>query len=224
MFFGSTAARIPGAPGGRATWLPPTRSSTPPPLTPARGRHAHRGTPARGRRGGRPRPVGPDDVPSLDTLVGAPEGPPRGRRPSEGARAGPPRAAAGAGGFRARLHAPPHDRPVHDPEGPGQRGSAKPVPGAPGPGVPADARGGPKGPPRDPRVQLFVNFTIHSLDEWGAVLPRGAHRGRTRLEGRRAGDDLLASRSARSSCCREAGRRLRDAGRGARHHGRSSRR
>jgi hypothetical protein len=112
----------------------------------------------------------PDDVPSLDTLVGAPEGPPPGvRRPS-------------GGGSRRPLHPPPPEpedsghvytplpmtAPSTIPKG---RASVPPapVPGAPVPEfqptreVPEDRR-------ETPRVQLFVNFTIQLVDEWGAVL------------------------------------------------------
>ena len=105
-------------------------------------------------------PHGPTDAEplSLDTLVGAPPevGSPRPLRaplPDDSA-AGytPPALTAPSTIPKARAGVPP-----------------APVPGAPTPLfepstlLPADRRGA-------PRVELFVNFTIQLVDEWGAVL------------------------------------------------------
>ncbi len=96
----------------------------------------------------------PDGVPSPDTLVGAPTGsPPEVGLPSGGGS--PPEVGLpSGGGFHGPVRAgvPP-----------------APVPGAPAPEFhpaheePQDRRGA-------PRVELFVNFTIQLVDEWGAVL------------------------------------------------------
>jgi hypothetical protein len=108
----------------------------------------------------------PDDAPSPDTLVG---GPSEADQPPEG-------------GSRRPLHPPP---PLPDDSGrtytppamtapstipKGRAGvPPAPVPGAPVPEfqpsreVPEDRR-------QAPRVQLFVNFTIQLVDEWGVVL------------------------------------------------------
>lgn len=84
----------------------------------------------------------PDGVPSPETLVGAPTGPP----PEIGSP-------SGGGSHRpVRAGVPP-----------------APAPGAPAPEFhpsheePQDRRGA-------PRVELFVNFTLQLVDEWGAVL------------------------------------------------------
>ena len=97
----------------------------------------------------------PDEPPSLDTLVGAPTS----QRPlhaplpdDSGAGYTPPAMTAPSTIPKGRAGVPP-----------------APVPGAPTPhflptgDVPTDRRGA-------PRVDLFVNFTIQLVDEWGAVL------------------------------------------------------
>ena len=108
------------------------------------------------------------DDPSLDTLVGVPAGlPPEVDLPSGGGSNRPISAPlpddSGAGYTPPALSAPstiPKGRAGVPPA---------PVPGAPTPhfqpsqDVPADRRGA-------PRVDLFVNFTIQLVDEWGAVL------------------------------------------------------
>jgi hypothetical protein len=128
----------------------------------------------------------PDASPSLDTLVGEPTGSPRPRPaprrddPSSPGTTPATTAAATLPGARAGV-----------PEAP--------VPGAGGPDfqtpdrMPEDRR-------VSPRVQLFVNFTIQLVDEWGAVLQeeltvadnvsRGGARVMTSL-GFHAGDILL---------------------------------
>jgi len=121
-----------------------------------------------------------DDVPSPDTLVGGPESsPPKVGRPSGGGS--PPEVGRPSGGGSPR----PLRAPLPDDSGQGYtppaltapstipKGRAgvppAPVPGAPVPEfqpsreVPEDRR-------QDPRVELFVNFTIQLVDEWGAVL------------------------------------------------------
>jgi hypothetical protein len=127
------------------------------------------GTPTTGT-GVAARDPSPDDVPSPDTLVGAVEPPP----PENGPRP--------AGASRRPLHPLPPlpeepertdtplpmTAPSTIPKG---RASVPlaPVPGAPVPDfqptrdVPEDRR-------QAPRMQLFVNFTIQLVDEWGAVL------------------------------------------------------
>jgi hypothetical protein len=91
------------------------------------------------------------DIPSLDTLVGAPTG---SHRPVHAAfpdDSGPAFTAPSTNP-KGRAGVPP-----------------APVPGVPPPefrpsdDVPQDRRGA-------PRVELFVNFTIQLVDEWGAVL------------------------------------------------------
>ena len=113
-------------------------------------------TPFSGTPAASPAEAGSDlDAPSLDTLVGLP---PEVDRPSGGDL--PPEVAG---------HTPPvFIAPITLPGGrPG--GPATPVPGAPTPEfrpsreVPVDRRGA-------PRVDIFVNFTIQLVDEWGAVL------------------------------------------------------
>ena len=105
------------------------------------------GTPAVGAAPGREQPR---DTPSPDTLVGAPANWPA---PDASGRYNTP---------------PPMTAPSTIPKGRAGVPPA-PVPGAPGPEfqpsreVPEDRR-------RAPRVQLFVNFTIQLVDEWGAVL------------------------------------------------------
>jgi len=97
-----------------------------------------------------------DEPPSLDTLVGAPTG-------THGPASAPLPDDSGAGHTPPALVAP---SPVPD----GRAGvPSAPVPGAltpqflPTGEVPSDRRG-------SPRVELFVNFTIQLVDEWGAVL------------------------------------------------------
>jgi PilZ domain len=109
-----------------------------------------------------------DEMPSLDTLVGAPAAsPPEAETPP-------------GGGSRRPLRAPPPEDYEGDFTPPpmaalstipkGRAGvPPAPVPGTPTPSfqpsreVPEDRRG-------SPRVELFVNFTIQLVDEWGAVL------------------------------------------------------
>ena len=103
------------------------------------------------------------DIPSLDTLVGAPTGSlPPVRLPSE------------EGSPRPLYAALPDDSgPAFTAPSTIAKGRAgvppAPVPGVPPPEfrpsheVPQDRRGA-------PRVELFVNFTIQLVDEWGAVL------------------------------------------------------
>lgn len=104
-----------------------------------------------------------DDVPSPDTLVGATpdEGRPAGSSPRP-ARA--PLPDDSGDGYTPPAMTAPSTIPK------GRAGvPPAPVPGAPAPefrpsrDVPEDRR-------QDPRVQLFVNFTIQLVDEWGAVL------------------------------------------------------
>lgn len=109
-----------------------------------------------------------NEAPSLDTLVGAPTGsPPEVGLPSGGGSHRPVRAPlpdeSGQGYTPPALTAPstiPKGRAGVPPA---------PVPGAPTPEfqptheVPKDRRGA-------PRMELFVNFTIQLVDEWGAVL------------------------------------------------------
>jgi hypothetical protein len=99
--------------------------------------------------------AGPDDIPSPDTLVGAPTGSHRaviGTLPDAPDADTPP------------ILTPPSPLPPRRAGVP-----PAPVPGTPAPefhateGVPEDRRDG-------PRVELFVNFTIQLVDEWGAVL------------------------------------------------------
>jgi hypothetical protein len=119
-----------------------------------------------------------DDPPSLDTLVGLP--------PEVGPSFGgglPPETGPSSGG--PTDAAPPMSSPLPDDSAGGYTPPAltgpstipkrragvppAPVPGATGPDflptseVPRDRRGA-------PRVDLFVNFTIQLVDEWGAVL------------------------------------------------------
>lgn len=114
-------------------------------------------TPFAGTPAATPAESGPElDPPSLDTLVGGPTG---SHRPlsaplpdDSGAGYTPPALTAPSTIPRGRAGVPP-----------------APVPGAPTPQfqpseeVPSDRRGA-------PRVELFVNFTIQLVDEWGAVL------------------------------------------------------
>jgi len=110
----------------------------------------------------------PGEVPSLDTLVGAPTGSsPEVGRPSGGGSHRPLRAPLPDDS--GRTYTPPAlTAPSTIPKGRAGVPPA-PVPGAPTPEfrpsheVPEDRR-------RAPRVELFVNFTIQLVDEWGAVL------------------------------------------------------
>jgi hypothetical protein len=128
-------------------------------------------TPFAGTPAATPAEASPDldlDAPSLDTLVGVPtDSPPEVGRPSGGGSHRPVSAPlpddSGAGYTPPALTAPstiPKGRAGVPPA---------PVPGAPTPEflptqeVPSDRRGA-------PRVDLFVNFTIQLVDEWGAVL------------------------------------------------------
>jgi hypothetical protein len=151
-----------------------------------------------------------DEPPSLDTLVGGPPevGPPSGSSPRpvsaplpDDSAAGytPPAFVAPSTIPRSRAGVPP-----------------APVPGAPAPqffptsDVPHDRRG-------SPRVELFVNFTLELVDEWGAVLQEeltvadNVSRGGARVMTRRlpgGGHPAAAG----------GGRRVRDPGRGPGHH------
>jgi hypothetical protein len=145
--------------------------------------HGLRGgdTPFGGTPAAMPDEVGAEiDPPSLDTLVGVP--PEAGRTPGDGV----PNGVQVGVGLAAGVPSPRPLRP-HLPEDSGSRYTPPPytgpttmpkaragvppapVPGAPAPQfhptheVPSDRRGG-------PRVDLFVNFTIQLVDEWGAVL------------------------------------------------------
>jgi hypothetical protein len=126
-------------------------------------------TPFAGTPTATPAESGPElDPPSLDTLVGVPSGlPPDVGLPPGGGSNRPLSAPlpndSGAGYTPPALTAPstiPKGRAGVPPA---------PVPGAPTPEflpsreVPSDRRGA-------PRVDLFVNFTIQLVDEWGAVL------------------------------------------------------
>ncbi len=124
------------------------------------------GTPAVGTGPAR-REGSRDDAPSPDTLVGAPANwPSTGPAQGEGS---PPSAGLPAPDASGRYHTPPAlTAPSTIPKG--RAGMPPPpVPGAPrtefqpSREVPEDRR-------RAPRVQLFVNFTIQLVDEWGAVL------------------------------------------------------
>jgi hypothetical protein len=122
----------------------------------------------------------PDDVPSPDTLVGAPEGPPpEVGRPSGGGL--PPEVGPTPGGGSRRPLAPPppddsgrtYTPPALTAPSTIPKGRAG-VPPAPVPGAPAPEFLPSQDVPEDrrlaPRVQLFVNFTIQLVDEWGVVL------------------------------------------------------
>jgi PilZ domain len=126
-------------------------------------------TPFAGTSAANPAEAVPDlEAPSLDTMVGEPSGlPPGVGLPSGGGSQRPVRAPlpdeSGADYTPPALTAPstiPKGRAGVPPA---------PVPGAPTPEflpseeVPRDRRGA-------PRVDLFVNFTIQLVDEWGAVL------------------------------------------------------
>jgi len=114
-----------------------------------------------------PHGLRPDDAPAPDTLVGAPANWPS-TAPASGER--PPRPAdLPAPDASGPYHTPPPlTAPSTNPKGRAGVPPA-PVPGAaiaefqPSSEVPEDRRGA-------PRVQLFVNFTIQLVDEWGAVL------------------------------------------------------
>jgi hypothetical protein len=114
-------------------------------------------TPFAGTPAATPAEPDPDlDAPSLDTLVGVPTDSPRpvSAPLPDDSSAGytPPALTAPSTIPKGRAGVPP-----------------APVPGAPTPEflpsqeVPKDRRGA-------PRVDLFVNFTIQLVDEWGAVL------------------------------------------------------
>jgi hypothetical protein len=133
------------------------------------------------------------DIPSLDTLVGAPSGPPPpgvglpfgGGLPSGvGLPSGgglPPGVGlpSGGGSHRPLRPALPDDSdrgytpPAFTAPTTIAKGRAG-VPPAPVPGAPTSefqpSQEVPKDRRRDPRMELFVNFTIQLVDEWGAVL------------------------------------------------------
>ena len=146
MFFGKHPPRgFRDRPGAR--YLLPTDSivNAPVPQGLRPGETPYAGSPA----------PGDADPPSPDTLVGAPEPPRRPRAPlpnDSGDGYTPPAFTAPSTLPRARAGVPP-----------------APVPGAPtrpfqpSVAVPVDRRGA-------PRVELFVNFTLQLVDEWGAVL------------------------------------------------------
>jgi hypothetical protein len=108
------------------------------------------------------------DPPSLDTLVGAPDGSPSEVGPPPGGDSHRPLSAPLPDDSGASYTPPALTAPSTSPEGRAGVPPA-PVPGAPTPefqpthDVPSDRR-------TAPRVQLFVNFTIQLVDEWGAVL------------------------------------------------------
>jgi hypothetical protein len=111
-------------------------------------------TPAAARPPAAPAPY--DDAPSLESLVGA-----SAESPSADGAASPDDSGA-------VDTPPPMTAPSTIPKGRSPM-PPPPVPGAPAPafdlpeGIAADRRGA-------PRVQLFVNFTLQLVDEWGAVL------------------------------------------------------
>jgi hypothetical protein len=121
-------------------------------------------TPFGGTPAAVPGAAGPDlDPPSLDTLVGAPNG----SGPDVGSP-GRPLAAPFPNDSGSGYTPPAFTAPSTIPRGRAGVPSF-PVPGAPAPefhptsDVPSDRR-------TAPRVELFVNFTIQLVDEWGAVL------------------------------------------------------
>ncbi len=122
------------------------------------------GTPAVGTapRGEQPRA----EAPSPDTLVGAPANWPATATPTGGSPR--PTGLPGPDASGRYDTPPPMTAPSTIPKG--RAGvPPPPLPGAPRPEfqpsreVPEDRR-------HSPRVQLFVNFTIQLVDEWGAVL------------------------------------------------------
>jgi hypothetical protein len=107
-----------------------------------------------------------EDGPSLDTMVGAPPG----WAPSAAEAEPPPRPAElPARDSSGRYQTPP---PLTAPSTI-PKGRAR-VPPAPLPSVPSTefqpSREVPEDRRRSQRVQLFVNFTIQLVDEWGTVL------------------------------------------------------
>jgi hypothetical protein len=118
-----------------------------------------------------------DDTPSPDTLVGVPSD---AGRPFGGAEASPEARVPVEGGSRRPLRAPwPDESGRADTPPPFTAPSTIPkgrtgVPPAPVPGAPAPEFQPSREVPEDrrhaPRVELFVNFTIQLVDEWGAVL------------------------------------------------------
>jgi hypothetical protein len=120
------------------------------------------------------------EPPSLDTLVGSPPevGPPPDRGPFTGAHAAV--ALPDGGGTHRPSGAPrPEDSGAGDTPPAFAAASTIPraragVPPAPLPGAPTPAFQPSRDVPSDrrgaPRVELFVNFTIQLVDEWGAVL------------------------------------------------------
>jgi hypothetical protein len=120
-------------------------------------------TPYAGTLVGADAEAGPDDVPSPDTLVGEPT-PSAPETPLGSHRAVVGMLPDASGPDTAPVPTAPSPVPPRRAGVP-----PAPVPGAPVPefhateAVPADRRDG-------PRVELFVNFTIQLVDEWGAVL------------------------------------------------------
>jgi len=127
-------------------------------------------TPFRGTPAAVPGETGSDlDPPSLDTLVGAPNGsPPEVGLPSGEGSHRPLRAPLPDDSGASYYTPPALTAPSTIPRGRAGVPPA-PLPGAPTPEfqptheVPSDRRSA-------PRVELFVNFTIQLVDEWGAVL------------------------------------------------------
>jgi hypothetical protein len=153
MFFGKYPPReFQERPAARFLFPTDSIANAPVPRGLRRGDTPFGGTPAAGTA-----PASPDvDVPSPDTLVGAPTGshrPLRAPLPDDSGQSYTP---------------PPMTAPSTIPKGRAGVPPA-PVPGAPVPEfrpsreVPEDRR-------QAPRVELFVNFTIQLVDEWGAVL------------------------------------------------------
>ncbi len=194
MFFGKYPPRgFDERPAAR--YLLPSDSivNAPAPARPARGRHALRRDPGGERRRGRLRLVR-QRHPLARHARRRPDRLAPGCRPAirRGVPPPAPRPAAG------RLGRPALTAPSTIPKGRAGVPPA-PVPGAPTPEfqpsheVPQDRRGA-------PRVELFVNFTIQLVDEWGAVLQeeltvadnvsRGGARVMTSL-GFQVGDILL---------------------------------
>ena len=176
MFFGKVPPRdFQERPAARYLFPTDSIANAPMPRGLRSGDTPFGGTPAAGT-GVTAHDLSEDDIPSLDTLVGSP---PEVGQPAGGGS--PPEVGVPSGeGSRRPLRAPLPDDSGHDYTPPAltalstiPKGRAgvppAPVPGAPTPEfrpsqeVPDDRR-------RAPRVELFVNFTIQLVDEWGAVL------------------------------------------------------
>jgi hypothetical protein len=167
LFFGKYPPRtFQERPAARFLFPTDSIANAPVPRGLRRGDTPSAGTPAAGTGAAR-REGSRDEVPSLDTLVGAPANWPS-TAPASGER--PPRPAdLPAPDASGRYHTPPAlTAPSTIPKG--RAG----VPPAPVPGAPTaefqPSREVPEDRRRAPRVQLFVNFTIQLVDEWGAVL------------------------------------------------------